>query len=191
MLYKYLTSLVPSALILGLAFSGSAATISGGISLSGNVTYNTGDIDTATAFGSFDQVVVNSVSGSYATVGVLFGTTISMVAFQFSPFVGSVLPLWETSSGGVAASFDLTSVTIVSQGGGFLALKGQGTLHLAGYDDTTGYWKFSSQQGDTTFSFSSSDAATTTSVPDGASTLGLVGLALSGLVLLRRQFAGS
>ncbi len=189
MIHKCFKSACLGAMMLGFALTGSAATISGGISLSGNVTYDSGDIDTATAFGSFDQVVVNSVSGSYATAGVLAGTTISMTAFQFAPFGSSVMPLWQTTSGSVLASFDLTSVTIVSQGGGFLALKGQGTLHLQGYDDTTGYWKFSSQQGDTTFSFSSSDAATTTSVPDGASTLTLVGLALSGLGVLRKHLA--
>ena len=183
---------VPAGFLLGLTLTAQAIPIVGGISLSGNVTYPVPDIDTATAFQSFSGVTVSSVSGSYGVAGVAPGTDVSMSAFSFNPFApAGLIPLWQTTSG-TAASFDLTSLGPIAQGNGFLILTGEGTLHLSGFDNTPGYWRFSSQQGDTTFSFSSSNGALTPSnagVPDGGTTVMLLGAALSGLALIRRKLA--
>jgi len=179
---------VPTGFLLGFTVSVQAIPIVGGISLSGNVTYPVADIDSATAFQSFNGVTVSSVSGSYLDAGVAPGTTVNMSAFSFNPFApAGVIPLWQTTSG-TAASFDLMSLGPITQGNGFLMLTGAGTLHLSGFDNTPGYWRFSSQQGDTTFSFSSSNGALTPSnadVPDGGTTIVLLGAALSGLALVR------
>ena len=181
---------VPAGFLLGFTLSVQAIPIVGGVSLSGNVTYPVADIDLATAFQSFSGVTVASVSGSYAVAGVEPGTVVSMSAFSFNPFApAGVIPLWQTTSG-TAASFDLLSLGPVIQGNGFLILTGEGTLHLDGFDNTPGYWRFSSQQGDTTFSFSSSNGALTpvnAGVPDGGTTVMLLGAALSGLALIRRK----
>jgi hypothetical protein len=91
-------------------------------------------------------------------------------------------PLW--SVGGF--SFDLTSAT-VSSPGSFLLVEGSGMLKAAGFEDTPGFWTFSTQgqaaQG--VFSWSSS----TNSVPDGGTTVALLGFSLLGLHGIRRKFA--
>lgn len=179
----FLKCVLSSFLCLGCPLMLPAAQITGGISLSGNVSFVGNDIDSATAFQSFSGVTIASVSGSYSIAGLAPGTAVSMSGFSFNPFSpAGVIPLWQTSSG-VPASFDLTSLNIASQGNGFLALTGTGTLHLLGFDNTPGFWRFSSQQGDTTFSFSSSNF----SVPDGGATLVLLALALAPVFILRRK----
>jgi hypothetical protein len=171
--------------ILGLVSGTEANPITGGISLSGNVTYPAADIDMASVFEGFSGVTVASASGSYAAAGVTAGTSISMSAFSFNPFpVEGLVPLWQTISGPYA-SFDLKSLTKVVQGDGFLTLAGLGTLHLAGFEDTAGYWRFSSQQGDTTFSFSSSNG----NVPEAGVTAAMFASALAGLVFVRKKLA--
>lgn len=174
--------LASAATMLALTATLCAGPITGGVSLGGNVTYNNGDINTATAFSTFSGVTVKSVSGSYVTAGVTAGTGVNMNGFQFNPFTFAVIPLWMTTSG-PTASFDLLSLTIVSQGGDILKLTGTGTLHLAGFDDTSGTWSFTSQGLFGSFSFSSSNAA----VPDGGTTAILLGLALSSLAFLRKS----
>lgn len=149
-----LNYVVPAGFLLGFTLTVQAVPIVGGMSLSGNVTYPVADINAATAFQSFSGVTIASVSGSYIDAGVAAATVVNMSAFSFNPFApAGVIPLWQTTTG-PAASFDLTSLGPITQGNGFLMLTGEGTLHLDGFDNTPGYWRFSSQQGDTTFSFS-------------------------------------
>jgi hypothetical protein len=184
--------IVPAGFLLSVTLTVQAIPIVGGISLSGNVTYPVANINAATAFQSFSGVTVSSVSGSYLDASVAAGTGVSMSAFSFNPFApAGIIPLWQTTSG-TAASFDLTSLGPITQGNGFLILTGEGTLHLDGFDNTPGYWRFSSQQGDTTFAFSSSNGALTpsdASVPDGGTTVILLGATLSGLALIRRKLS--
>lgn len=158
-----------------------------GISLAGTYVTDTGDLNTANAFTSFSGVYVASDSGAFATAGVTLLTpgSVSMTAFSFDPFPGTgVTPLWTTTSG-VSASFDLAPPISVSQpGNDSLTLTGTGTLHLAGYDPTPGSWIFTANQGGSSFSFSSSNTA----LPDGGTTVMLLGAALTGLGLIRRKF---
>ncbi len=181
--------LLLGSLIILVCASGlvlNAAQITGGISLSGSVTFYSGDINTATGFQSFDGVTVASASGSYASAGVAAGTHVNMTAFMFSPFLPTgVLPLWQTTDS-PSASFNLAALTSVWQpGDDTLALRGCGTLFLAGYDPTPGAWIFTAQGLSGTFSFSSSNGA----VPDGGCTMLLLGIGFLSVAALRRQLA--
>jgi len=172
------------ATIVGFAASVQAVPITGGISLAGAYTVNTGDINTATALTSFSAVTVDSRAGSYIAAGVALGTGVTMTPFVFSPFpVAGLTPLWFTIAG-PAASFDLASPIGVTQpGDGSLKLTGVGILHLFGYDDTPGQWLFTANSLGGTFTFSSSNG----SIPDGGTTVLLLGVALTGLFLVRKQ----
>jgi hypothetical protein len=184
---KFKTLSIVAAALLGAAFmcqQVNAAPITGGISLSGGYTVNTGNLNTATAFSSFTGVTVSSTSGSFNSVTT--GGAVTMNPFAFSPFpAGGVVPLWSTTAGSTA-SFDLTSLTSLQQpGDGSLTIKGTGTLHLAGFTDTAGSYLFTANSLGGTFSFSSSNAA----LPDGGITLALLGVALTGVEGLRRKLS--
>ena len=178
------------ALVAGgtlLAGSVQAVPISAGISLAGNYTVNTGNLNTATAFSTFSSVQVTSDSGSFAIAGVILNTigSVNMTPFSFNPFPGGgVIPLWSTTAG-PAASFDLTTLSSRLQpGDDTLTLKGTGMLHLVGFDNTPGSWTFTANQAQATFSWSSSNGA----LPDGGTTVMLLGSALAALGMARRYF---
>ncbi len=177
-------------LVIGLVGCGlfsqqaQAVPITGGISLAGGYTTNTGNVNTATAFTSFPSVFVTSVSGSYTGVGTGLGSPlVTMNPFTFNPFNGPITPLWTFMSAGSTFSFDLTALTSILQpGDDTLTLKGTGTLHITNFTDTAGTWIFTANQFSDTFSFSSSNGA----VPDSGSAVALLGIALAGIEGVRR-----
>ena len=181
-------------LVIGLVSCGlfsqqaQAVPITGGISLAGGYTVNTGNLNTATAFTSFPSVLVFSVSGSYSGVGTgLSSPVVTMSGFSFNPFSSSVIPLWTFMSGGSTYSFDLTVLSSRLQpGDNSLTLKGTGTLHITGFTDTAGSWLFTANQAVDTFTFSSSNGA----VPDSGSAVALLGIALAGIEGVRRALRG-
>lgn len=179
--------LIAAAALLALVTTASAVPISGGISLDGAYTVNTGNLNTATAFTSFSNGQVSSYSAgsSFAIAGVLVGdaSNVLMTPFSFNPFGGPVAPLWLTTVG-PAAAFNLTSLSILFQGADTLALTGQGTLFLAGFDPTPGNWVFTANQAGGSFSWSSSNSP----VPEGGTTAALLGGALLLMGLASRRF---
>ncbi len=172
------------AALLALGATAQAIGITGGISLAGGYTTDTGDVNTATKFTSFTSVAATGEAGSFVGITPTFSPgSITMNGFDFTTFIGAT-PLWKVTAT-PADYFDLTSLTLVDHSVlNALTLTGTGTIHLVGFDPTPGSWTFTANQGGGTFSFSSSNAAI---VPDGGTTLMLLGGALSGLGLLRRK----
>jgi hypothetical protein len=151
-----------------------------------------GPPDVATRFDAFLLVNVLGGFGDYASVTP--GT--SVVTFPFS-FAGSVLtpapldPLWSFSDGGLDYSFVLDTVNIEEQGRDslntpVLNLSGTGVARITGFDDTQGTWSLTAQGRRTMFSFSSSSFVSG-GVPDGGSTLLLLGSALTLLGFARMR----
>jgi hypothetical protein len=168
---------VAAGLLLSAQSNVQAALLEGGLSLAGGVSYNTSDINTATAFSSFTGVFVTSVSGDFAGAGITLNQSgsVAMNPFSFNPFPpGGVVPLWQTVTG-TYVRFDLTTINTRRQGDDVLFLFGEGTLSMTGFDPTPGAWLYSGQQGGNTFSFSSSHVA----VPEPSS---LALLALGGVL---------
>lgn len=174
--------------LLGTAFAmtsvANAAFISGGISLAGGYTVDTLDLNTANGFTSF-STFTTGVSGDFAPIGTL--TAITQNPFSFDPFPGAgVNPLWTYTSGPKTYSFNLSSPIFMDQpGDSTLTLKGTGMMNITGFTSTPGTWTFTANQAGSTFSFSSSNAA----VPDGGTTVALLGLSLLGLHGVRRKFS--
>lgn len=162
-----------------------ALPINGVINFKGGALLNTSTVNTATQViaNGWSGVTVDSASGDYAS---LAGDAVAMSSLPWNFNSGPIPGFW--SIGGVGGfSFDLTSSSIVSQGGGFLNVVGSGYANGPGFDSTLGSWRFSTQDSGTgspaQFSFSSS-----TTVPDGGTTALLLGLGLLGVGLGSRRF---
>jgi hypothetical protein len=191
-LLKTFVALLTPAII---TLSAHALPITGGISLAGGYTTDTGNLNTADAFTAFNNVIVTSRAGSYAPVAL--GQAVTQNAFSFAPFpAGGVTPLWTFTVGGTTTyNFNLLSLQPIEQpGDNTLTLRGSGILSITGWDNTEGSWLFTGNQGGGTFSFSSSNApygpenpGPGAGVPDGGSSVVLLASGLVGLVALRRK----
>jgi len=179
--------LLAGLLALGMGLSAQAALISGAITFKGGVELDTSSVNTATRVtGWLDQSsalpTVASRSGDFATFVATGATTTFAAPWNFNS--GAVASFWTV--GGF--TFNLTASSIVSQGGGFLNVSGTGFVSGNGFSSTLGSWSFSTQDPSAgsappVFSFS---ASSNTNLPDGGSTVALLGLALVGVSGLRR-----
>src|SRR5437867_9400777 len=176
------------------SISAHAVAITGSIQFLGGATLN-GPLDTATAFtgfydsfftpGSSPTVQAFSQSGAYASVPN--GTATTWQTFSFAPGSPSVIPLWTFTVGASVYSFDASTINIIHQDSQILNLSGKGVAHISGLDDTDGSWTITVNGSGTTFTFGASSSLQQGSVPDGGSTLLLVGVALSALALARKR----
>lgn len=188
-----LLALAIGALSTAAVSQSQAAFIIGDISFTGSVALN-GPISTATQVNNFfdgagniNKADIVLAAGNYAAF-VTPGVTVATMAapWIFNPSTATPA-LW--SAGGF--TFDLASSSIVLQnnvGNGFLVVSGLGTVTGNGFQATAGSWSFSANgpANGTTGRFSFS--AGTNSVPEGGSSIALLGLGLISLPLLRKKF---
>ena len=130
---------------------------------------------------------VEERSGSF--VPVANGSAVVFLQpWRFDP-LSSPMPLW-TTSGPEGFTFNLTSFSTVFQSSRFLAIRGTGVLTANGFKDTPATWWFTTQgvAAENKFTWSSSTVAL--AVPDGGTTIILLGGSLLGLFGLRRHFEG-
>ena len=127
--------------------------------------------------------VNDTPTGSYSTAGVALSASVHYNSFNYGTVSGPlvVTPLWATLSG-TAASFNLLSITSITEGSGGVVLTGNGTAILAGFDNTSANWTFSASSQGGVFNWSSTNSR----VPDGGATLALLGLSVLGLGGVRR-----
>ena len=169
--------------------------INGNMSFSGSATTDNSSLLSATKFLSFQELSVGSpstVSGDYAGTS---GATVTMTPFTWNPAGAStpINPLWSFISSGITYSFNLTSLHMDFVSSTALVLSGIGTAFITGPGTdklpTTGLWNFTGQTlGVSSFTFSSSaDVAAKQNLPDGGTTVALLGCGMLGLSLLRRK----
>ena len=133
------------------------------------------------------NALVNSTSGDFDPFLLSVATYQN---FTYSP-LAVANPIWSLLVGGL--SFDLGAITSIDEVGPIIGFTGVGIVHAAGYDDIAGTWSFSADtsNGGSTFSFSSTTSTisptTTSTIPDGGATAGLLGLGIAGLALARRK----
>jgi VPDSG-CTERM motif len=155
--------------------------ISGNIAISGAATLNTTSVNTASKVTTWGVNTVSTDSGSFPLA--LDGQIVNFSGANGWSFNSGVLNnFW--SVGGF--TFNLISSTISIQGNGLLYVLLNGTVSSASYTTTdfTGSMTIQNPPGSgCTFSESLSFG----SVPDGASTILLLGSALSGLALIKRK----
>ncbi len=173
------------------AFTGQqaqGAMIDGAITFAGGAVFDTMSLATATRVDDFSDVVVQSRDGDFAGF-VAVGDSVTMAEpWIFSPSTPTP-GLW--SVGGF--TYDLTSATVELQNADFLIITGTGIISGNGFDATPGMWSFTSQSPDANgiFSFSASGDFNGGGVPDGGTTVALLGLALAGIEVLRRKLVAA
>jgi len=123
------------------------------------------------------------------------GTVATYTDFRFSGSGGGpsgppVAPLWTFTSGPKTYSFDLLSVSVVTQTFGNLQLSGKGILKITGLDDTQGRWTFDGDrfgEQEAIFRFTSDTAAG--HAPEPASLM-MMGAGLLGTIgAVRRRWS--
>jgi hypothetical protein len=181
-----------AAVALTLAQSIQATPITGAIGFSGNVTWNAGaNAATATQVTAWNNTQVISDSGSFSSIIPIVGATFTGMTWNLNDSA-SIANFWAVPG----YTFMLTSSVIVAQGGnpgttGFVVVQGVGIVSDGNSaDDTTMNWSFTAQDPKTHSSpdYWTFSASTTALVPDGGSTVMLLGMALSGAALLKRKF---
>ncbi len=137
-------------------------------------------VQTAISTGSYDSISL----GTTATFTNLVGGSAIGVVSTVGPL--AVSPFWTFIDGGTTYSFELTSVTMNMLSGSQRVVEGQGIASISGgsYTPTFGTWQLSTSGSSSRISFSSA-----TSVPDGGSTVALLGMTVVGLGVLRRKLA--
>lgn len=163
-----------------------ATMINGAITFAGGAIFDTDSLATATEVDTFLNVMVTSRDGDFAST-VNVGDSVSMTTpYVFMPSMATPA-LW--SVGGF--TYDLASSTVVLQTADFLLITGTGTISGNGFEATTGTWSFTSQSPDADGVFSFSAGSNAQGVPDGGTTVALLGIALAGVELIRRKLASA
>jgi len=181
-----LTSVMAVSLAMSQALL--ATPINGTIGFTGGVTYDTSSAATATEVTSWITPIVKLDSGSFATIATGSAATFTSSVWSFNTST-PMNNFW--SVGGF--TFRLLSSSVSSQGGtpgqsGYIFAYGTGIVSGNGYDNTFLSWSFTSQDpkagiNPDSWTFSASAAP----VPDGGTTVVLLGMALSCAALLKRQ----
>jgi hypothetical protein len=165
-----------------------AAQINGTIDFAGSVMFDSSHLDNATQVMLWRDVFGNlGFSNVAATMGdfsfIPLGTQATMATpWIFTPSTNTP-GLWEV--GGF--TFNLLSATVTDQTATFLNITGTGIITAAGFEDTAATWAFTVQNAGGNHDFFSFSANSATGVPDGGSAVALLGLALTGIEVLRRK----
>lgn len=178
--------LITASLATGFATQqAKAVQISGSIDFAGTAHFNA-PLTTATQVVDFANTHVEFATGDFATFTSTNDPVAITAPYVFNPST-SYSPLW--SVGGFV--FNLAQSTIITQTQSGLLITGTGTLMGNGFDDTPGAWAISSQNpgqsSRSTFAFSAGIDALPSQVPDGGSSVALLGVGLMMLEGLRRR----
>lgn len=190
---------IAAATVVGLGFAApyaKATQISGTIgftsapnSSGGSITQSGGN--TTVTFNN--PMHVNFGSDDYTGVVTVPEQTVNFAPITFNSsgtLVSSNTPEWSFTIGATTYSFDLTNLVSASFTTGspnMLALTGEGTAHITGFEDT--FATFALQGTGKGFSFTILQASNTAvpHVPEGGSAVALLGLGLVAVEGLRRK----
>ncbi|RYD31031.1 MAG: VPDSG-CTERM sorting domain-containing protein [Verrucomicrobiaceae bacterium] len=178
------TSLLVLAFGAATMASSQAAYINGEIQFSGVGKLNKRP---ATAI-SIDFRIVSTTLAFDDYAPIPFGTSTTFTDFAFGA-PGTVgpnaqSPFWTLTQGPTTYSFDLASITLNQYIGTQRLLEGDGTAYITGFDPTPAHWSLSTSGTTGLITFSSATIA----VPDGGTSVALLGGSLFGLAGLRRKF---
>ncbi|HEU5125779.1 MAG TPA: VPDSG-CTERM sorting domain-containing protein [Verrucomicrobiae bacterium] len=170
------------AAALGMASSVQATLITGSISFNGGANLDTGSAGTATKVTTW---VTPFVFQSDLSAGAVAPFTAVTIANPWNFASGPIANFWQV--GGY--TFDLTSSYVFSQGGSpaGVSVKGTGILKHAGFEDTVASWSFDVSDPSVGSPATWSIRASSGAVPDGGTTVMLLGAGLSCLGLIRRK----
>jgi hypothetical protein len=183
---KWLKVAVPVAAVLAVAASVHADPISGSIGFTGTYLQNggtVGNLETATSF-SISSVTIDDPTGIFisATDPTFFSPINVNPA---NNLLGE--QLWTVMIGSTTYTLDVNSESQTFTSESQLDLAGTGTFGDGTLGDATGgTWQLQFGETGDSFTWNSTSA---TDVPDGGTTVLLLGAALSGLALVKRKLA--
>jgi len=168
--------------------------INGSIQLSGNMTVDSGSADTATKAVAWDSVVVNSLSGTFVTDGIMNQYDSVNLTAQIWSFTTAtpITSFWQVDG----YNFDLSSSAIQIQSGGYLSINLVGTVSGNGslLTDMTGDLVISDPPVDGVATFMANlnftGSPLSNSVPDNTSTMVTFAMGLVSLAGIGRLKAG-
>jgi hypothetical protein len=170
-----------AAVAVALTQTVQAVQIVGNIGFHGDAVLNGTTVGSATGVTSWNNVVVGLDSGNFTSIPVNTAVTL------FSPWSfnsGVVNNFWTV--GGF--TFNLSSSSVFSNAGGFLNVVIAGTVSGNGFTATPFNGTFQVADPASNGSTSFTARLSFNSVPDGGTTVLLLGAALSGLALMKRKF---
>ena len=171
--------------VAGLSMAVQATSINGSVAFSGGASVdNPLNLGAATQFTSITAIVTPTTQfGNYTALAN--GLAVTFTPFKFNPPAANVIPLWTVTVGTITYSFAATSVTSFWDGArSQWDLGGNGIASITGFTDTAGTWNATVGVQGQSFFFGSASA---TGIPDGGSTVMLLGAALSALGLFRKK----
>ena len=195
-----LASLTAMVVAAGFAISAQATQISGTI---GFTDPNGGTVTTVlgtTTVHLNSGATVNLGTDTYSSIALGTSATFGDIAFTgsglSSTLTGPVIPAWLVVSGANNFSFDLTDLFSTSMGvmSGVhsFTLNGSGVAHATGFEDTNAVFSLQGTgTGEVTFTIFQSSTTAVPGVPDGGSTVALLGLAFGAVEALRRKVRAS
>lgn len=185
-----LMALTAVAAALGFSATVQASTVNGQIEFGiGTVTSATSGLDTTVTFSNPWSIEAGNGNYTGLTSGSVTFSPITFVTSS-STLTSTVNPLWTFVIGSTTYDFNLSALTAANITPGSIALSGNGTAQITGEtDNTAATWSLQGTgNGGYVFNFSStSTSSTAPSVPDGGTTVILLGAALSGLAFVKRQ----
>lgn len=171
-----------AALFVGCA-AANAVYIDGTLEYNANATAFTYDSTTANFAGPPASGKVNAATGDLA--GLLGLDTVSQ-DLVYDPFADT--PGAQMDVIGSSFSFDLMSLTTAAFFGEFLNLSGSGMAYFAGFDATPVKWTLAATENAGTFNYSATitTIAPPVTVPDGGTTLTLLGFGIAIILTASR-----
>lgn len=177
--------IVLAAAVVGMATASlQAVPITGSIGFTGTYTQNggtAGNLSTAVsmtintfAIGVATDDLAGAIPVSFASPIGVNGNPPSLVGGQ----------LWSVNVGGTIYTFDVTTLTQTFTSATQINLEGSGIMKNGVDEDTAGTWQLGFGKTGAAFTWQSTSA---TNIPDGGTTVMLLGAALSGLGLIRRK----
>jgi hypothetical protein len=163
-----------AALVLGTSFAANATPISGGIGISGGVSFT----DSSPIVSFVSPGVINATSGSFSSL-TLFSTVNVIGSLNDTP--GTFVTPVVFFQGPNGSELDLNSITSSVIDGNTLTIQGTGNLLLDGFDPTIGNFTITASNNQVSV-FEATAAAT----PEPAS-LALFGTGLLGIVGIARR----
>ena len=166
-----------------VASEAQAVMVDGAITFAGGAKFDTTSLATATRVTLFKNVKVMSEDGDFTGIVNDNDAVTMAVPYIFTPSTATP-GLWSVDG----FTFDLDGSLVVLQNADFLLISGTGTITGNGFDPTPGTWSFTAQSPSANGVFSFSASGDFNPVPDGGSTVALLGLGLTGVWMIRRKF---
>lgn len=172
-----------AAAVVCMAGIAQATPITGNIGFSGAVDLNSTTANSATAATAWFNTVAASPSGSFVSL-VNNGDAVSMTgATPWNFTSGALANFWSVDG----FTFNLTSSSIYSQVGGFLNVLLVGTVSGNGFDTTAFNGSFQVSDPASELPQKFTERLSFNAVPDGGTTVALLGLGLLSLGLFRKK----